>query len=60
MGSIDYHSTVEGVTPVRRHLRTGSDGDDNIRYRLLVGVDTAVADDIVGVNVLNRLNRTKI
>ena len=43
------------VMPLGGHLGTSGNCDDGVRHRLVVRVDTAVADEVVGCDVRNRL-----
>lgn len=52
---VTWICTIESVVPLRSHGCARCDWNDDLRNRLLVGVDTAIADDIVGGDIRNWL-----
>ena len=58
MTIINDMPSIEGVSPESSDLSSSWNGDHGLGHRLAVRIDSAVADNIVRVDVLDRLSGT--
>lgn len=48
------------MMPFSCYLSAGSDGEDSLGDGLIIGIDTTIADEIIGSNICDRLNSSEL